>query len=60
VNVAVRIDAKSPWVDVSDRSRVPLRVDDRALFDDPQRAGDPRTVAVADRFLGLELARATA
>jgi signal transduction histidine kinase len=57
VNVAVRIDAQSAWVDVSDRSRVPLRVDDRALFDDPDRAGDPRTVAVADRFLGLELAR---
>jgi signal transduction histidine kinase len=57
VNVAVRIDAHSAWVDVSDRSRVPLRVDDRALFDDPDRAGDPRTVAVADRFLGLELAR---
>jgi signal transduction histidine kinase len=57
VNVAVRIDAHSAWVDVSDRSRVPLRVDDRALFDDPERAGDPRTVAVADRFLGLELAR---
>ena len=57
VNVAVRIDAHSAWVDVSDRSRVPLRIDDRALFDDPERAGDPRTVAVADRFLGLELAR---
>jgi signal transduction histidine kinase len=57
VNVAVRIDAQSAWVDVSDRSRVPLRVDDRALFDDPERAADPRTVAVADRFLGLELAR---
>jgi signal transduction histidine kinase len=57
VNVAVRIDALSAWVDVSDRSRVPLRSDDRALFDDPERAGDPRTVAVADRFLGLELAR---
>jgi signal transduction histidine kinase len=57
VNVAVRIDAQSAWVDVSDRSRVPLRVDDRALFDDPDRADDPRAVAVADRFLGLELAR---
>jgi signal transduction histidine kinase len=57
VNVAVRLDAQSAWVDVSDRSRVPLRVDDRALFDDPERAADPRTVAVADRFLGLELAR---
>lgn len=57
VNVAVRIDAQSAWVDVSDRSRVPLRSDDRALFDDPERASDPRTVAVADRFLGLELAR---
>ena len=57
VNVAVRIDARSAWVDVSDRSRVPLRVDDRALFDDPGRADDPRAVAVADRFLGLELAR---
>jgi K+-sensing histidine kinase KdpD len=57
VNVAVRVDARSAWVDVSDRSRVPLRTDDRALFDDPERAGDPRTVAVADRFLGLELAR---
>ncbi len=57
VNVAVRVDARSAWVDVSDRSRVPLRVDDRALFDDPERAGDPRAVAVADRFLGLELAR---
>jgi len=57
VNVAVRIDAQYAWVDVSDRSRVPLRVDDRALFDDPQRADDPRAVAVADRFLGLELAR---
>ena len=57
VNVAVRVDAQSAWVDVSDRSRVPLRVDDRALFDDPGRADDPRAVAVADRFLGLELAR---
>jgi K+-sensing histidine kinase KdpD len=57
VNVAVRVDARSAWVDVSDRSRVPLRVDDRAMFDDPERAGDPRAVAVADRFLGLELAR---
>jgi len=57
VNVAVRIDAQSAWVDVSDRSRVPLRTDDRALFDDPDRAADPRAVAVADRFLGLELAR---
>ncbi|MDP9280682.1 MAG: DUF4118 domain-containing protein [Chloroflexota bacterium] len=57
VNVAVRVDAHSAWVDVSDRSRVPLRVDDRALFDDPGRADDPRAVAVADRFLGLELAR---
>jgi signal transduction histidine kinase len=57
VNVAVRVDAQSAWVDVSDRSRVPLRVDDRALFDDPERAADPRAVAVADRFLGLELAR---
>jgi signal transduction histidine kinase len=57
VNVAVRLDTRSAWVDVSDRSRVPLRTDDRALFDDPERAGDPRTVAVADRFLGLELAR---
>jgi signal transduction histidine kinase len=44
VNVAVRLDAKSAWVDVSDRSHVPLRSDDRA-------------VAVAERFLGLELAR---
>lgn len=57
VNVAVRADAQSAWVDVSDRSRVPLRVDDRALFDDPGRADDPRAVAVTDRFLGLELAR---
>jgi signal transduction histidine kinase len=57
VNVAVRLDARYAWVDVSDRSRVPLRVDDRALFDDPDRADDPRAVAVADRFLGLELAR---
>jgi signal transduction histidine kinase len=57
VNVAIRLDAKSAWVDVSDRSHVPLRVDDRALFDDPGRASDPRAVAVADRFLGLELAR---
>jgi signal transduction histidine kinase len=57
VNVAVRVDARSAWVDVSDRSRVPLRTDDRALFDDPDRAGHPRAVAVADRFLGLELAR---
>lgn len=57
VNVAVRVDAQYAWVDVSDRSRVPLRTDDRALIDDPERAGDPRTVAVADRFLGLELAR---
>ena len=57
VNVAVRVDAQAAWVDVSDRSRVPLRTDDRALFEDPQRAGDPRAVAVADRFLGLELAR---
>lgn len=57
VNVAVRADAQSAWVDVSDRSRVPLRVDDRALFDDPGRAQDPRAVAVTDRFLGLELAR---
>jgi signal transduction histidine kinase len=57
VNVSVRVDAESAWVDVSDRSRVPLRTDDRALFDDPGRAGDPRAVAVADRFLGLELAR---
>jgi signal transduction histidine kinase len=57
VNVAVRVDAQSAWVDVSDRSRVPLRTDDRALFDDPGRADDPRAVAVADRFLGLELAR---
>ena len=57
VNVAVRTDARFAWVDVSDRSRVPLRVDDRALFDDPGRADDPRAVAVTDRFLGLELAR---
>jgi K+-sensing histidine kinase KdpD len=57
VNVAVRLDAKSAWVDVSDRSHVPLRSDDRALFDDPDRASDPRAVAVAERFLGLELAR---
>lgn len=57
VNVAVRADAHSAWVDVSDRSRVPLRVDDRALFDDPGRADDPRAVAVTERFLGLELAR---
>lgn len=57
VNVAVRIDIASAWVDVSDRSRVPLRADDRALFDDPGRSEDPRAVAVADRFLGLELAR---
>lgn len=57
VNVAVRADAQSAWVDVSDRSRVPLRVDDRALFDDPGRADDPRAVAVTERFLGLELAR---
>jgi signal transduction histidine kinase len=57
VNVAVRLDAQSAWVDVSDRSRVPLRAEDRALFDDPGRAEDPRAVAVADRFLGLELAR---
>lgn len=57
VNVAVRTDAQFAWVDVSDRSRVPLRVDDRALFDDPGRAADPRAVAVTDRFLGLELAR---
>lgn len=57
VNVAVRLDAESAWVDVSDRSRVPLRADDRALFDDPGRAEDPRALAVADRFLGLELAR---
>ncbi len=57
VNVAVRVDAQSAWVDVSDRSRVPLRTDDRALFEDPGRSGDPRAVAVADRFLGLELAR---
>jgi signal transduction histidine kinase len=57
VNVAVRADPHSAWVDVSDRSRVPLRVDDRALFDDPGRADDPRAVAVTDRFLGLELAR---
>jgi signal transduction histidine kinase len=57
VNVAVRADTQFAWVDVSDRSRVPLRVDDRALFDDPGRAEDPRAVAVTDRFLGLELAR---
>ena len=57
VNVAVRFDARSAWVDVSDRSHVPLRADDRALFDDPDRASDPRAVAVADRFFGLELAR---
>ncbi|MEO8632342.1 MAG: HAMP domain-containing sensor histidine kinase [Chloroflexota bacterium] len=57
VNVAVRSDARSAWVDVSDRSRVPLRVNDRALFEDPARDADPRAVAVADRFLGLELAR---
>jgi len=57
VNVAVRHDSKSAWVDVSDRSHLPLRVDDRALFDDPDRANDPRAVAVAERFLGLELAR---
>jgi signal transduction histidine kinase len=57
VNVAVRVDAHFAWVDVSDRSRVPLRVSDRRLFDDPGRADDPRAVAVADRFLGLELAR---
>ena len=57
VNVAVRTDAQFAWVDVSDRSRVPLRVDDRALFDDPGRADDPRAVAVTERFLGLELAR---
>jgi signal transduction histidine kinase len=57
VNVAVRVDTQSAWVDVSDRSRVPLRTDDRALFDDPDGSADPRAVAVADRFLGLELAR---
>jgi len=57
VNVAVRLDTESAWVDVSDRSRVPLRAEDRALLDDPGRADDPRAVAVADRFLGLELAR---
>jgi signal transduction histidine kinase len=57
VNVAVRLDTQSAWVDVSDRSRVPLRADDRALIDDPAKADDPRTVAVADRYLGLELAR---
>lgn len=57
VNVAVRADAQFAWIDVSDRSRVPLRVDDRALFDDPGRADDPRAVAVTERFLGLELAR---
>lgn len=57
VNVAVRLDTKTAWVDVSDRSHVPLRADDRALFDDPDRASDPRAVAVAERFLGLELAR---
>ena len=57
MNVAVRADAESAWVDVSDRSRVPLRVDDRALFNDPERASDPRAVAVTERFLGLELAR---
>ena len=57
VNVAVRTDAQFAWVDVRDRSRVPLRVDDRALFEDPGRADDPRAVAVTDRFLGLELAR---
>lgn len=57
VNVAVRADAQSAWIDVSDRSRVPLRADDRALFDDPGRADDPRAVAVTERFLGLELAR---
>jgi signal transduction histidine kinase len=57
VNVAVRADAQSAWIDVSDRSRVPLRVDDRALLDDPGRADDPRAVAVTERFLGLELAR---
>ncbi len=57
VNVAVRTDAQFAWVDVSDRSRVPLRVDDRALFDDPGRADEPRAVADTDRFLGLELAR---
>ena len=57
VNVAVRVDAQSAWVDVSDRSRVPLRSEDRALFENPGRADDPRAAAVADRFLGLELAR---
>jgi len=57
VNVAVRADPQSAWVDVSDRSRVPLRTDDRALFDDPGRADDPRAIAVTERFLGLELAR---
>ena len=57
VNVAVRLDAHVAWVDVSDRSHVPLRADDRALFDDPDRASDPRAVAVTERFLGLELAR---
>ena len=57
VNVAVRLDANSAWVDVSDRSHLPLRADDRALFDDRGRASDPRAVAVAERFLGLELAR---
>lgn len=57
VNVAVRVDPRSAWVDVSDRSRVPLRADDRALIDDPARADDPRAAAVADRFLSLELAR---
>ena len=57
VNVAVRADAQFAWIDVSDRSRVPLRADDRALFDDPGRADDPRAVAVTERFLGLELAR---
>ena len=57
MNVAVRVDARSAWVDVCDRSRVPLRVDDRALFEHPERGADPRAVAVADRFLGLELAR---
>ncbi len=57
VNVTVRADAQQAWVDVSDRSRVPLRADDFALFNDPRGVSAARAAVVGDRFLGLQLAR---
>jgi signal transduction histidine kinase len=58
VNVSVHADAQYAWVDVSDRSRVPLRSDDSALLNEPIGAlSGPRAAAVADRFLGLQLAK---